>query len=39
MYSMTLSLVDETTLCEWKESGKETFGKGNAVHPLNILEL
>ena len=29
-----LELVDESTFYEWKEKGKEPFGKGNAVHSL-----
>ena len=29
-----LELVDEATFLEWRDRGKEGFGKGNAVHSL-----
>ena len=32
-----LELVDETTFYEWREKGKEPFGKGNAVHSLTTF--
>ena len=29
-----LELVDEAAFLEWRDRGKEGFGKGNAVHSL-----
>ena len=31
-----LELVDEAAFLEWRDRGKEGFGKGNAVHSLYI---